>query len=608
MTTRLLALALAVAAVLPMPAAEPRYMPADAVRPGMVGTGVTVFDGMRREEFTVRILGVLENVVGPRRSLILARLEGGPLATSGVVAGMSGSPVYIDGALVGAVSYSLGAFSREAIAGITPIAEMVEATARPAARPPLPAVPVSLPLDPGDVTSTVQAILAAPQPFARHADEVRTTSGRGLSSLGPNLRPIATPLSLAGFSDEARALLGGLFGEAGFAATAGGGTAGHAAFGNDRLAPGDAVGVSLVSGDLTLGATGTVTHVDGDRVYAFGHPFLNLGPVGFPMTRAYVHAVLPSLMSSMKIAALGPEIGAFEQDRSTAMAGALGPGPATVPVRIALEREGSARRTFELRVVNDQLFTPVLVYASVLSVLQSYERETGSATFQVKGEARVKGHGTVSLEDVFTGDAPSSSAASYIVTPLTLLLRNDRATVEIAGVDLTIKTTEQPRRATLERVWLDGGPLVPGRTVALHVLTRSYRGETALRTVPITLPAHAGGTLALLVSDGTGLAQWEQRERRQVLDEQSVDQLIRVFNTTRKNNRLYVRLISTAPGAVVAGEALPALPPSVLAVYESDRQGGRVAPLRSAIVGEWEFPTDHAVVGSRQLALTLRDK
>jgi hypothetical protein len=607
MTTRLLALALAVATVLPLPAAEPRYMPADAVRPGMVGTGVTVFDGMRREEFTVRILGVLENVVGPRRSLILARLEGGPLATAGVVAGMSGSPVYVDGALLGAVSYSLGAFSREAIAGITPIAEMVEATARPGARPPLPVVPVSLPLDPGDVAGTLRAILAAPRPFARDADEVRTMSGAGLSSLGPNLRPIATPLSLTGFSDEARALLGGLFGEAGFAATAGG-AAGHAVFGNDRLAPGDAVGVSLVSGDLTLGATGTVTHVDGDRVYAFGHPFLNLGPVGFPMTRAYVHAVLPSLMSSMKIAALGPEIGAFEQDRSTAMAGALGPGPATVPVRIALEREGSARRTFELRVVNDQLFTPVLVYASVLSVLQSYEREVGAATFTVSGQTLVKGHQPIALEDVFTGDAPSSSAASYIVTPLTLLLRNDRAKVEIAGVDLTIKTTEQPRRATLERVWLGGGPLLPGRTVALHVLTRSYRGETALRTVPITLPAHAGGALTLLVSDGAGLAQWEQRERRQVLDEQSVDQLIRVFNTTRKNNRLYVRLISTAAGAVVAGEALPALPPSVLAVYEADRQGGRVAPLRSAILGEWEFPTDHAVVGSRQLALTLHDK
>jgi hypothetical protein len=608
MTTRPLALILAVAAVLPLPASAPRHLPADAVRAGMVGTGITVFDGVRREEFTVRILGVLENVIGPRRTLILARLEGGPLASAGVVAGMSGSPVYIDGKLIGAVSYSLGAFSREPIAGITPIAEIVDATSRPGLRPPLPAVPVALPLGPGEVTGALHPTLAPPLRFARDKGEVRTRSGSGLSSLGPSLRPIATPLSLTGFSADARAVLAAAFGDADITLTAGGGAGGTARFTDARLEPGDAVGVSLVGGDLVLGATGTVTDVDGEHLYAFGHPFLNLGPVRFPMTRAYVHAVLPSLMSSMKIAALGPAVGAFEQDRATAMAGVLGPVPATVPVRIALEREGSARRTFDLRVVNDQLFTPVLVYASVLSVLQSYEREVGAATFTVSGQTLVKGHQAIALEDVFTGDAPSSSAASYIVTPLTLLLRNDRAPVEIAGVDLTIRTMEAPRRATLERVWVDGGPLLPGRTVPLNVLTRSYRGETALRTVPITVPAHASGTLTLLVSDGAGLTQWEQRERRQVLDAPSVDQLIRVFNTARKNNRLYVRLISNTPGAVVAGEPLPGLPPSVLAVYEADRQGGRVAPLRSAIVGEWEFPTDHAIVGSRQLTLTLGDK
>jgi hypothetical protein len=360
-----------------------------------------------------------------------------------------------------------------------------------------------------------------------------------------------------------------------------------------------------VSGDLVLGATGTVTHVDGDRVYAFGHPLANLGPVQFPLTRSYVHTVLPSLLSSIKIASMGPVVGTIRQDRATALAGTLGPAPPMVPIRITLESDRGPRHAFSLQVADDQIYTPPLAYFALLSVLSSYERMSGAATLTVTGETRVKGHGRVALEDMFTGDSPSMSAAAYVATPLNLLLRNDRAPVEIEGVDVTIRSSEQQRRATLERAWVDAIRVRPGQSVDLKVVTRSYRGEETLRTVPIDIPANARGTLSLLVSDGSRLAQWEQREWRQTVDAQSVDQLIRVFNSTRKNNRLYVRLIRPAPGAVVDGETLPALPPSVLAVLEADRSGGSFSPLRNAIVGAWEFPTDHAVVGSRLLTIDV---
>ena len=609
MNTRILAalLGFALLAGLRLPAAGSR-MAVDEVQPGMTGTGYTVFAGTERTEFTAHILGVLQNVVGPRRNLILARLEGGPLATTGVIAGMSGSPVYVDGRLVGAVSYSLGAFSREPLAGITPIAEMVEATNSAAPRPPVQRVSTPLPPSPEGVAATLRAGLARPAPFADRASHVRTRAGRGLDPLALELRPIATPLSLAGFSADARALLLDVFGEAGFAPVAGG-AAGAVAppMPDEPLRPGDAVGVSLVSGDLALGATGTVTDVDGSRLYAFGHPFFNLGPVQLPMTRSYVHAVLPSLMTSIKIASVGEVVGVIGQDRATAIAGTLGAGPSMVPLRVTLEPDRGQKQVFSLAVANDQMLTPALTYASLLSVLQSYEREFGAATFTVSGEARVRGHGPVALEDVFTGDPPSASTAAYVVTPLTLLLRNDRAPVEIEGVDVTIRSTEQPRRATLERAWVDALRIRPGRTVDLKVVTRSYRGDETLRTVPITIPANARGGLSLLVSDGTRLTQWEQRELRPATDTQSVDQLIRVFNRSRKNNRLYVRLISPTPGAVVEGETLPGLPPAALSVFEADKGAGSFAPLRSAIIGEWEFPTDHAVVGSRLLAITVDD-
>ena len=276
-------------------------MSVDEVQPGMVGRGTTVFEGTTREEFSAHILGVLENVMGPQRSLILARLEGGPLANTGVIAGMSGSPVYVDGRLIGAVSYSLGSFSKEAIAGITPIAEMIEVATLPPRRTPNPIA--NVPASPNELRSVLSDMVAR---RAARPDEGVGFGTRGLSAaegsrVASMLRPIATPLVMSGYTREARDLVAELLGDHGFLPMIGGGVGATVAADPEPLQPGDPVGVSLVRGDLELGSTGTVTHVDGERVYAFGHPFLNLGPTAFPMTRAYVYAVLPSLMASSKL-------------------------------------------------------------------------------------------------------------------------------------------------------------------------------------------------------------------------------------------------------------------------------------------------------------------
>src|SRR5206468_11097478 len=177
------------------------------------------------------------------------------------------------------------------------------------------------------------------------------------------------------------------------------------------LKPGDAVGVMLVSGDLQLGGTGTVTHIDGDRVYAFGHPMYNLGPTEFPMTRAYVYTVLPSLFSSLKLSATGEIIGTVLQDRATAIAGRLGPGPRLIPITLTLDSDRSPKRTFQFGVVNDQLFTPLMTYMSIVNTLASYERQFGSATFTVRGKAKLKKHEAITFDNLFSGgDSPSTGA------------------------------------------------------------------------------------------------------------------------------------------------------------------------------------------------------
>ncbi len=612
MPIRLIAGLVLVLAVLTIrvPAATTAF-PIDELRPGMVGTGRTVFQGDRLEDFRVHILGVLHNVIGTRRNLILARLEGGPLADTGVIAGMSGSPVYIDGRLVGAVSYSLGQFSKEPIAGITPIDEMIQASTLPGGRRQAARIELRTPITQENLQASLREAFAWARPFAAAPSDVQVIGSTSINAaLGTMLRPIATPLTMGGFDPSVVDSITSIFSEQGFApvmasALQQGDVARAAA---EPLRPGDPVGVTLMSGDMEIGATGTVTEVDGDRVYAFGHPFYGLGPVKFPMTRAYVHTLLPSLANSSKIASTGEVIGTVLQDRAVAIAGTLGPGPTLIPIRLSLTSDRGTRQEFTMGMVSDQLFTPLLAYLSVFNTLGSYERQNGVGSFTVKGSARVAKYGTLDFEDVFSGDSASTGVSASVVGPINALMRNSFEDLALEGLTLDIVASEQPRSATLERVWIDGARPRPGGTVTVRMLLRTYRGEEFTRAVPIAIPPSARGSLQLMVTDGPRLAQWEARELpAQPLQARGLPQMLRVLNDAPKNNRLYLRLIGRNDGAVVKGEPLAALPASVLAVMEGDRSGGSFRSITTSVLGEWELPSELAVIGARTLTLTLEN-
>jgi hypothetical protein len=574
-------------------------MSVDEVKPGMVGVGRTVFSGTTLEEFTVHVLGVLRNVIAPNRDLILARLEGGPLADTGVIAGMSGSPVYVEGRLIGAVSYSLGQFPKEPIAGITPIAEMTDATTMP--RAPVGTRPVALswPYRPDELLAVWGRELGAARPAG-----VAVGAGLDLAVAGVTMRPIAVPLSASGFAPDVITAVSPTLAAAGLLPVTGQVPTRAANPAPRRLQPGDAVGVSLLTGDFELGATGTVTHVDGDRVYAFGHPLYNLGPTAFPMTTATVHVVLPSLMQSSKLASFGPVIGTLQQDRATAIAGTLGAGPALIPMTVTLNSNRLGARTFSFGVVRDATFTPLLAYLAVANVLTAFERATGPASITVKGTATIRSHGDLAFEDVFSGDQAIGPAAAYVAGPLTQLFRNATEPVDIDRIALTVDASEETRAARIERVWLDTPRPRAGGSATVSVALRGPGGEEIVKRVPITFPANVTGPLQLLVADGARASADDRRDLRGA-DLQRPSQIVRSFNRTRRGNRLYVRLTSNDGGAVVSGEPMGALPPSVLTVLESDRSTGSVSSLRSALKGEWDLPLDLAVTGSRQIPITL---
>jgi len=593
----------------PAPAST-RYMPIDAVRPGMTGVGRTVFLGTTVEEFQAHILGVVRSNVGPQRDLIIARLSGGPLGRTGVIAGMSGSPVYVDGQMIGAVSYALGSFATEPIAGITPIGEMVEATTRGAAASGPGVEPIPIGAELSALTDAFAGTLRPARAFVPLAWPAGATASPFAPGDAASLRPIALPLSVGGLSGQAAARALSPFGGEGFVLSPGGpGVPSQVAPAvAEPLRPGDPVGVALITGDLQFGATGTVTDVDGSRVLAFGHPLYNVGPASFAMTRAYVHAVLPSLNSSLKLASLGEVVGTIQQDRSTAVAGMLGAPPRTVGMTVSLKRDGAPDRRFAFSLADHPLLTPLLAYTALAGIVSEHERDIGPATYAVRGRLTIAGHAAVEFDDVYTGDQPGIAAASAVAMPIGALLTSGLDAVQVESLHLDIEGAERIRSATIERVWLDTTDVQPGKTVAVKILLAPWRGTPVVRTIDVEIPPHAQGPLSLVVADGVRFGQWEQREQRASLRPASIDQMIKLLNAARRGNRIYVRLLGRDTGAVVNGEVMPSLPSSVLTVMQGDRGTASNPPVQSSVLGAWEIPMGHAVEGLRTLTLPLANR
>jgi hypothetical protein len=604
-----MALTLLASGALPRPLAASEtplaFLPLADVRPGMTGIGRTVFEGTQIEDFKVQIIGVIENVA-PKHSMILARLEGGPLEKTGVIAGMSGSPVFVDGRLVGAIAYGFP-FSKETIAGITPFEEMAEVTRSTAPRAASARFPLSAlsaakaPLD----RDTLVAALRRPfQPVSPNA----VLRGSLPDHLAPAaLQPLALPMVFSGFEPGIFEWAKGIFSPLGFAPLVGGAGKGRLPDPLPDLQPGGPLGVSLVEGDLDLSVTGTITAIDRDRVYAFGHPFFNLGPTQFPMKKAYVYSVFPSLYQSWKISVPGEGVGTIEQDRSTAIAGRLGPPPRMIPVDVKLGTSRGQEHAYSLRIVEDELFSPLLAYISLASVLQSNERAFGTSTIRLRARLVLTGQREIRLDDLFTEDQPVQQAAALVAAPLAYVMNNDFQRVEVERLEVDVSSLETIQTATLARAWIErSGPVRPGSELRLKIWLRTHRGETRTETIPLTIPASAApGNYSVLIADGSALTAVEQREMRQTFVPRDLDQLLRAINSLRRNNHLYVRLLRAEDGAIVSGEYLQALPPSVLAVLGGGSAEDTVIPIRTAAIWDYDLATDYALTGSRLLSLTV---
>jgi hypothetical protein len=572
---------------------EVPILPFDQVEAGMRGTGRTVFQGTRIETFEVEVLGKLANI-GPDQDLILARCSGGPLAETGVLAGMSGSPVTVDGKLIGAVAYSWG-FAKEAIAGITPIEEMLAIAALDRRSPGLRS---SASLPPGE---ELLRPLAEPQRLESFflevaADRLRRPAGA---------LPVAVPLSVAGLGGAGLGAVESFLGDAGFLPLQAG-AAGREPGTGPPLEPGSAIGLQLVRGDLEMTATGTVTWVDGDRVLGFGHPLFGLGSVDLPMTGAEVQTLLPSLMRSARIATPLAEIGALRQDRSSGVFGQISARPRMIPVRFQLGDPERGEQVYSFDIADDPLLAPLLLYVSLNGILTSRERPLGGATVRLKEGSVIKmaDGEDVELDNLFAGNDAFDYGTGIAAYILYLLMNNTWSQPQIAGVNLILEYEGFPRSGTIRRAALERYLARPGETLRVSVILAPYRGADRVYSTEIKIPDDVPpGELTLRVGSAAAMAR-EEFADEPVLP-RDLDQLIRLINRLRRNDRIHVSATRKDNGILLHGSRLPNLPPSASTVLSRPESKGIYVsvPLRSVL--EETIPTDFAVQGSARIRLEV---
>jgi hypothetical protein len=581
---------------------DARLFALEDLRPGMKGIARTVFAGTEPQELGVEILGVLPGLPGPRQSSIIAKLSGSNVEKTGVFAGMSGSPVYIDNRLVGAIAFSFP-FSREPIAGITPIQQMIDIFEQGSA------IQTQRPKEPRAVSfaqlASTEWKATLPKPSVGSTSLIAPVSegSRLMPLLGQQMTPIATPLVFNGISQESLAMFAPQLMANGLLPVSGAG--GSAAITplekatEKTLTPGTSVSVQLVRGDYSIAAAGTVTFRDGNRIYAFGHPFLSLGASDMPMSETAVVTVVAHVNNSFKLSIPGAMMGSISQDRASGVFGQLGQAPKMIPVKINLHTSRDRSETYTYEIANDSFLTPLLLNITVFNTITSSERGLGDSTITIKGAINVKGQEPIEVDRRFSAGNSPVLAAGSVAGPISSLLGSGFDDVQIEGVTLDISSADTKYAGTLERIALSKTEARRGEKIEIQAYVRTESGKQFVQRIPVQIPEDATpGQLLVFVGDGGAL---QEGSAAKAFVPQDLGQLVKAINKVKKSDRLYVKLFRITPGAVIGTSELPNLPPSMVATLNSDRNSGGYTPTVLSAVYEMELPPAEFVISGQQL-------
>jgi hypothetical protein len=575
-------------------AQNPPTIPVSQIHTGMRGVAYTVFQGVKPESMDVEVLGVLHNVNGPKGDIILVRLHGQKVEYTGVVAGMSGSPVYFDGKLAGALAFRIGEFSKEPIAGVTPIADMLEISA--------------LDRSPAEESAAVRPAVNAVAGKTASPGESSPLSS-SVQDFANYLKPIETPLVFNGFSEQAVHLFSGQLGAAGIIPVMGAGSVS-----DDKqpepLEPGSAISAILVRGDMDIEATCTVTYLDPQRLLACGHPLLQFGSVDLPMNKAEVLATLPSPLNAFKIVNTTEPVGTFVQDRHTGIMGVFNRQPEMIPVTLNIHSSTGVKQ-FHYEVLNNPKLTPVALMVTVFNALHGVNEFGEEITYRLAGSIGVKGFPEVTMRNMFAPSEGAQPAAMQAAISLGerfgRIYDNPYNAPAIAGVNLDFDLVRERRWARLESARTDVTEARPGQEVMLETVLAPYRGERIVQQIPVKIPTSASkGTLRILVSDGETLDRIGHGSPAfgRKLDLAST---ISLLNKEHSNNRVYVSLLEADPEARVADKVMPTLPISIMNVMDGMRGNQEMVVSGESNVDETATaPLDYVVSGAQLLTITIK--
>lgn len=564
-----------------------RVFPLSEIRRGQQGVAYTVFEGVNPEPMQVEILGVLKDSLGPGQDMILARLHGAKPEFTGVVAGMSGSPVYIDGRLVGALSYRIGQFSKEPIAGITPIEQMLE-------------------VRDGEI-----------RPAAAKSSRPQTTEQAStVTKSGVEMQAMETPLVFSGFGQDVIDRFGDRFRAMGLTPVAGLGSADSKASQPEPLVPGSAVSAILVRGDLSVAGTCTVTYVDPTHLLACGHPITQYGPVDMPMTKANVVATLPSPLNAFKIVNTTETVGAFTEDRASAIMGRFGARARMIPVTVevtqppATSSAGAAAKTktFRFEVLDNRQLTPSAMLVSVYQSLQGTNTAAAEMSYQLTGELSVAGQPTIHLAGMVAQNdlnPAAINAALFVNDRFSRVYGNALEQPVVTGLKLRMEGIPERRTAVIESARLSTIEARPGDTIEVEATIAPYQSEARVVRLKVPLPPDLSpGQIRVLISDGAAVDRIAtgQGQQRAVGLADTVAQI----NRMHANDRIYVTLLDKTAQAVLDGQALPGLPLSMANVLAPLKDAQKMQLSGESMVEAASASTGYAISGSQVLNLTVR--
>ncbi len=573
-----------------------QFFPLSDVKPGLKATAKTVFRGTIPSQYNVEILGVLEGGIGPKQDMIIGRLSGGEADRTFVFAGMSGSPVFVDGKLLGAISYSFP-FAKEPICGITPISQMISIFENTTNKPSKADSPRSISLK-----QLSAQTLSTFYPQQKTPDTI-VSNANFPNLIGQTIRPISVPLTFGGFSqavlnDFAPQLLSaGLL-----PASSIGGTAKITPLkliDDKTLLGGSSVSMQLTRGDISIAAAGTVTYRDGDKIYAFGHPWLSLGVSDLPMSESHVVTVVPNLNNSFKLDVPDALVGTMTQDRSTGVFGKLGQMPKMIPVKLNVKTSRGNVETYDFEIAKDDFLSPILVNISMANALQATERGLGEAVVLVNGTIEVKGQEPIKVQRRFSSGQAVGFAAGSMAVPVSVLLGSGFQNVEISKINVDLISNDGSKSAFLEKIVLDRSEVKAGETFEIKAFIRTDTGQYFVENIPVKVPLETpAGSLLVTLGDGNSANQTSAS--RQFVPK-TLAELITNINNVRKNDRFYVQLSRVTNGAIIGSNEMPNLPPSVLATLNNDRSAGGILPTVLTTIAEKEIAPNEFVISGQQV-------